>query len=152
VLDPSITPSTLPLADIFTPSAIFLTGASGSLGIFVLEQLIRQTKADIYCLVRASDGNDALARLKRVAEGFDVGWDRDFDARVKPVAGDLGKPLFGLSQSGFDALARTIDAIYHVGALVNFVYPYSVLKGPNVSGTAEILRLACREKVKVVPR
>ena len=36
------------------------------------------------------------------------------------------------------------------GAVVNLVYPYSALKAPNVGGTREVLRLACRHGAKPV--
>jgi thioester reductase-like protein len=41
-----------------------------------------------------------------------------------------------------------LDVIYHNGAVLNFVYPYSALKSTNVLGTQEVLRLACHAKVK----
>ncbi len=62
--------------------------------------------------------------------------------RVIPVCGDLAKPRLGLPPEEFDSLAATIDAVYHNGANVNFVYPYHVLKPANVAGTVEVLRLA----------
>jgi thioester reductase-like protein len=42
------------------------------------------------------------------------------------------------------------EAIYHAGAMVNFVYPYEAHKPANVSGTQEILRLASLDKLKPV--
>jgi thioester reductase-like protein len=47
-------------------------------------------------------------------------------------------------------MANQIDAIYHNGALLNYVYPYSKFKPINVLGTEEVLRLACTTKVKPV--
>jgi thioester reductase-like protein len=38
--------------------------------------------------------------------------------------------------------------VIHAGAAVNLVYPYSALEAPNVGGTREALRLACRHKTK----
>ena len=35
----------------------------------------------------------------------------------------------------FGELARTVDVIHHVGALVNFIYPYEELRAANVTGT-----------------
>jgi thioester reductase-like protein len=43
-----------------------------------------------------------------------------------------------------------VDAIYHNGATVNFVYPYRLLRGANVLGTQEVLRLAGQERIKPV--
>ena len=42
----------------------------------------------------------------------------------------------------FESLANQIDIIFHCGATVNFMLPYSKLYGPNVCGTREIIRLA----------
>ncbi|TMR88872.1 non-ribosomal peptide synthetase [Nonomuraea basaltis] len=149
-LDPDIKPDGLPMADIMNPSGVFLTGATGYLGIFILEQILEQTSADVHCLVRASSPENAIDRLKRTADTFKVNWDDKFRTRVKPVVGDLSEPRFGLSEKAFTDLAGKIDSIYHNAALVNFVWPYSVLKGPNVHGTVEVLRLACTTKVKIV--
>jgi thioester reductase-like protein len=60
----------------------------------------------------------------------------------------LSKPLLGLSDHRFQALADKIDAIYHSGAWVNWIFPYERLKPANVLGTQEVLRLACQVKVK----
>jgi thioester reductase-like protein len=65
-----------------------------------------------------------------------------------PVIGDLGAPRLGLSEPDFDTLAAMIDVVYHNGAFVNYTYPYSVLKGPNVLGTQEVLRLVSRTRIK----
>jgi thioester reductase-like protein len=42
-----------------------------------------------------------------------------------------------------------MDAIYHCGAVVNFLYPYQALKPANVQGTASLLELASRERPKL---
>jgi len=82
-LDPAITPQGLPMADIFNPSGIFLTGATGYLGIFLLEQLIQETKANVYCLVRGANEQESRTRLKQTADIFKVKWTAEFDRRVK---------------------------------------------------------------------
>jgi amino acid adenylation domain-containing protein/thioester reductase-like protein len=149
-LEESITGENLPLAEIFSPKAVLLTGGTGYFGVFLLEQLIAQTTADVYCLVRAKDQAGGLARLKASCEQYEVPWDDRFDRRVKAVNGDLSRPLLGLSPDEFEDLAKLVDVIYHNGALVNFSMPYSALKAPNVDGTVEILRLASRYKAKQV--
>jgi thioester reductase-like protein len=64
--------------------------------------------------------------------------------------GTLSAPLFGWDELKFHELAGQIDAIYHSGAWVNFIYPYQLLKPTNVQGTIEILRFACCAKLKPV--
>ncbi|MEU2613188.1 amino acid adenylation domain-containing protein [Micromonospora sp. NPDC007271] len=149
-LDPIITGLHLPHADFFAPKAVFLTGATGYFGAFLLDQLVEQTTADIYCLVRAKDPAAGKKRLRDACAHYEVPWDDRFERRVHAVCGDLAKPLLGLSPSDFEDMARIIDTIYHNGALVNFSMPYSALKAPNVDGTVEMLRLASRYKVKQV--
>jgi thioester reductase-like protein len=58
--------------------------------------------------------------------------------------------MFGLSDDQFDNLSNLIDTIYHNGAIVNSVLPYSQIRGANVVGTVEIIRLACKNKMKPI--
>ena len=131
------------------PKNILLTGATGFVGAFLLHDLLKQTSANIYCLLRADDIAQGLKRLKRNLNSYQL-WDESFAPRIQPVLGDLGSPQFGLSNKAFNELADQIDSIYHNGAMVNFVYPYAAHKSANVLGTQEILRLASREKLKPV--
>jgi amino acid adenylation domain-containing protein/thioester reductase-like protein len=128
---------------------VLLTGATGFLGAFLLEELLRETKADIYCLVRAEDEIEGKKRIRGNLEYYGL-WDEAYHQRIIPVVGDLSLLLLGLTTEKFDHLAEQIDVIYHNGALVNFAYPYAALKGANVMGTKEVLRLACKSKLKPV--
>ncbi|MFM6899326.1 MAG: thioester reductase domain-containing protein, partial [Microcystis panniformis] len=128
---------------------ILLTGATGFLGAYLLEELLQKTSADIYCLVRCSNIEEGKNRLQKNLEFYSL-WQDDFNSRIVPIVGDLGKPLFGLSQLAFEGLAAIIDIIYHNGAWVNSARPYSTLKPVNVLGTQEVLRLASREQTKPV--
>ncbi|MBI3653760.1 MAG: amino acid adenylation domain-containing protein [Acidobacteria bacterium] len=148
-LDPALTAEGLPHADYCSPNNFFLTGVTGYLGVFLLEQLLLETNADAYCLVRANDVADGHRRIQETMAHYHI-WNEAFRQRIHPVVGDLAKPLFGLSALEFAELAETVDVIYHCGALVNFVYPYSALKPANVQGTQEVIRLACSEKLKAI--
>ncbi|OKP00571.1 thioester reductase domain-containing protein [Xenorhabdus eapokensis] len=64
------------------------------------------------------------------------------------IIGDLGQPRFGLLPESWRQLAEEVDVIYHNGALVNFIYPYSALKSINVDGTRTALELACTVRLK----
>ncbi|HEY9827187.1 MAG TPA: amino acid adenylation domain-containing protein [Stenomitos sp.] len=128
---------------------IFLTGATGFLGAFLLRELLQQTRSDIYCLVRASSMAEGQARIQSSLRRYAL-WDDQFSSRVKLVLGDLGKPYLGIEESRFARLAEKIDVIYHCGAWVNIVYPYSILEATNVLGTQEVIRLAGRTKIKPI--
>ncbi|MFW5665084.1 MAG: thioester reductase domain-containing protein, partial [Coleofasciculus sp.] len=146
VLDESIYPDKAN-AEQTEIAAILMTGASGFLGAFLLSELLEQTEADIYCLVRAADTASGMQKIQKNLNDYNL-WKEQHSPRIIPVAGDLSQPRFGLSTEQFEGLAHQIDVIYHNAAILNFVYPYSALKPTNVLGTQEILRFACRFKVK----
>jgi amino acid adenylation domain-containing protein/thioester reductase-like protein/non-ribosomal peptide synthase protein (TIGR01720 family) len=149
VLDESIYPEVVPVEPVVSPKCIFLTGATGFLGAFLLHELLQQTQAEVFCLVRSRSQEEGKKKLQSALASYEL-WDEARETRIIPVTGDLSRPLFGLSSDEFRLLANKIDAIYHSGAWVNFVYPYSVLKATNVLGTQEVLRLASQSKVKPV--
>ena len=131
------------------PKRILLTGATGFVGAFLLETLLGETSAEVWCLVRAGNEEEATKRLKERLNHYRVSLENSA-FRVHSLAGDLGKPLLGLTQNTWDKLAGQIDAVYHNGAQVNFVLPYAKLRAPNVLGTAEILRFAASTQLKPV--
>lgn len=146
VLDPAIYPETV--NGLATGTAlILLTGATGFLGAFLLHELLTQTEANIYCLVRAATAESGMRKIQNNLKAYSL-WQDKYSSRILPVVGNLSQPRLGLSAERFDQLASHIDVIYHNAAVLNFVYPYSALKPTNVLGTQEILRLACQFKVK----
>ncbi|WP_237386979.1 thioester reductase domain-containing protein [Xenorhabdus sp. Sc-CR9] len=146
-LKEGVRPDGLPHANWYQPDAVLLTGATGYLGLHLLEQLLKQTSAKVICLCRASDEEHALDRIKAGFTNYQINVGDGLD-RVEFVIGDLGQPRFGLLPETWEQLAETIDVIYHNGALVNFIYPYSALKSINVDGTRTALELACTARLK----
>ena len=148
-LDFAVCPETVSAKPLVRPTSIFLTGATGFLGVFLLYELLRQTSADIYCLVRSPNLVEGKRRIQENLEAYSL-WDKNLSARIIGVPGDLSQPLLGMSAQQFQLMANKVDTIYHSGALVDFTFPYSKLKAANVAGTEEVLRLACQVKVKPV--
>ena len=149
-LDESIRPAEgLPAANWHAPEHILLTGATGYLGAFLLLELVERTDATVWCLVRADSAAAGKERIREVMRTYLI-WDDSFDDRIEAIVGDLAEPSLGLGEDGFTRLGRMIDSIYHCGALVNFVFPYSALKAANVDSVAEMLRLAVSERLKAV--
>ncbi|MDZ8034015.1 amino acid adenylation domain-containing protein [Nostoc sp. DedSLP04] len=149
VLDRTIRPEAVPRDYTTEPASILLTGATGFLGAFLLDELLQKTPADIYCLVRSADAESGKNKLRQNLETYLL-WNENFSSRIIPIVGDLSEPLFGLSQEKFLLLANKIDVIYHNGAFVNFIHPYEQMKAINVLGTQEVLRLASLIKIKPV--
>eukprot|EP00026_Physarum_polycephalum_P000581 Phypoly_transcript_00582.p1 GENE.Phypoly_transcript_00582~~Phypoly_transcript_00582.p1 ORF type:complete len:1139 (+),score=118.91 Phypoly_transcript_00582:978-4394(+) len=130
-----------------TTTDIFLTGATGFLGAYLLLELLRQTTANIHCLVRAESEEAGTEKLLKNLEYY-MWVIEPYRTRIFIVNGDLAKPLFGLEQEKFDSLARKIDSIYHCGAMVNGIWPYDAHKSHNVDGTIAIIKLAAKGRPK----
>ena len=147
VLDPSIRFDAPLTQRVAKPAGILLTGATGFLGAFLLDELLKRTGAKIYCLVRCPDLETGRQRIQATLAKYlsRNGWN---NPRIIPVAGDLTQSLFGLSTREFEKLAEAVDCVYHNGALVKLCYNYELLKPTNVLGTQEVIRLASLGRLK----
>ncbi|GAM21371.1 hypothetical protein SAMD00019534_045460 [Acytostelium subglobosum LB1] len=128
-----------------TGNNVFLTGASGYLGSFLLYELLSQQGVDkVHCLVRGTSSmEEAKDRLINLLNKYKLSLTEQQASRIIPVLGCLDQPLFGLSIDAFTQLANQVNLILHNGAVVNMVIPYPNMKATNVLGTQEIIRLAC---------
>lgn len=140
------------------PRTVLLTGANGYLGrLLCLEWLERLAPVGgtLICLVRAGDDTAARRRLERALDSGDTELKRRFaeltegDA-LRVLAGDISAAHLGLSEPDWERLAATVDLIVHPAALVNHVLPYRELFGPNVAGTAEVIRTALTTRLKPI--
>jgi thioester reductase-like protein len=122
------------------PQRVLLTGATGFVGAYLLDELLGSTDAEIECLVRCVDADDGLRRIRQTVETY-LPWRQEAERRVKVLPGDLAAPELGLGAAGFAALADRVDAIHHSGAWVDFVHTFDQLAGANIGGTEQLLRL-----------
>ncbi|KAJ7432893.1 alpha-aminoadipate reductase Lys1p [Mycena galericulata] len=132
---------------------VFLTGATGFLGAFVLRDLLSRDArvSKVICLVRAPDAQKGLERLREGSTDRGV-WDDEWvkSGRLEVVAGDLSVEFFGLGKDGWAQVADHADVVVHNGALVHWVYPYEKLRSPNVLATLTAIDLASTGKQKLV--
>ena len=134
---------------------VLLTGATGFLGRYLaLEWLERMDLVDgkVICLVRAKDDAAARERWTRRSTAAIPELLRHYRElaadHLEVIAGDKGEANLGLDPQTWQRLADTVDLIVDPAALVNHVLPYSQLFGPNVLGTAELIRIALTTKKK----
>lgn len=141
ILNPNISFDNPLSKNIDNPKSIFLTGATGFLGAYLLKEILEKTTADIYCLVRCSGVENGKERLKKHLQFYQI-WQEFFDSRIIIIVGDLSQTHLGLSEEQFYKLADQIDVIYHNASQVESLSSYSQMRGVNVLGTQEILHLA----------
>ncbi|GBG38808.1 carboxylic acid reductase [Mycobacterium montefiorense] len=135
---------------------VLLTGSTGFLGRFLgLEWLQRlaDSGGTLVCLTRGADAAHARGRIEAALDSDPKLLDRFrtlAEDHLEVVAGDIGEPNFGLEDATWQRLTETVDLIVHPAAHVNHVLPYQQLFGPNVVGTAEVIRLAITAKLKPI--
>ena len=120
---------------------LFLTGATGFLGMEVLARLLEAGDRRVVVLVRAADDGAAEDRLYGVLNTL---W-RDptpYQANVRAVAGDVTSPGLGLDQTTRTALAEEVGAVLHCAASISFDLPVEEARTINVEGTREVIGFA----------
>ncbi|NTB04564.1 non-ribosomal peptide synthetase [Agrobacterium tumefaciens] len=142
-LDPTIRPAAA-VVSTHLPRHVFLTGATGFLGAYLLGALLEDPSRRVSCLVRGIAGID---RLRRVLQSYGL-WRDGLEERIDILVGDLSKPKFGLSDAGYDALAENVDCVLHNGAEVHHLHPFERLNAANVGGTVEAIRLAAAGRAR----
>lgn len=126
---------------------ILLTGVTGFVGVFLLEELLRTTEAKIYCLIHKKDQQIPENRLRDALLKYSVAISLPHP-RVMVLSGDISQPNLGLSEFEFEHLAIEIDTIYHAAAEISFVSSYEKIRETNVYGTKELLKLMWLKKNK----
>jgi len=136
---------------------VLVTGSTGFLGRFLcLGWLERMAEAggQVIAIVRGRDDADASRRLFDTYDSGDPELKARFAElaakRLKVLNGDLAEYHMGLSDEDWDRCAAEVDLIVHPAAFVNHILPYNQLFGPNVVGTAELIRLAVSVKRKPI--
>lgn len=128
---------------------ILLTGGTGYTGAFLLREILDRSDARVCVIARADDDAAAAARVLRNLA--DYGLARDGDAaRVEGIAGDMSRPYLGLSRATYLDLAARAEIIFHNAAESSWTVSYARIKPINVLGSTEVLRLACRARIKPV--
>ena len=128
---------------------VFLTGATGFLGVFILARLLEHPFVSrVTALVRADSAREGLSRIVRTAERYQCARS-DFATRVAVACGDLSlSPRFGLAEAEWAVLCGDVDVVVHNGAAVHWLQPYASLRQVNVLSTIDALALASTARVK----
>jgi thioester reductase-like protein len=124
----------------YHPNNILLTGATGFLGIHILEQFIKNENCKIFCIVRDAPGITSRTKLhQKLNYYFGDKYDNLLDKRILAITGDITQPGFGLSQDELLNLSNSIDIVISSAALVLHYGNYENFYNTNVKSTKYII-------------
>lgn len=148
-LSPTIVPITSKNTSEVSPKNILITGANGFLGIHLIHQLLLNSSATLFCLIRGNSDIEIANRLRDSLDYYGLYQD-SLNHRLVPIRGDLSLPKLGISQEIYEKLTSSIDCIFHNGAFVHHIYDYQMLRASNVLSTIELLKFASTRKSKII--
>jgi len=111
--------------------AYFVTGATGFIGRHLVERLLERD-GDIHVLVRP----ESIGRLDALIHRWGGA------GRIRPVLGDLSKPLLGLDPAQVAELRGEIDHFFHLAAIYDMTASEAQDRLANVEGTRHAVALA----------
>lgn len=130
---------------------VLMTGVTGFFGPFLLSSLLSVTPYEYWVLVRANDSEHGRVRLQEALRRAGL-WTRSLasqvESRVRVVCGDLSREWLGLQPQLWTSLTRSVHAVFHNAALVNYVLTYNALRLHNVEGTRALLKFASTARRK----
>jgi fengycin family lipopeptide synthetase D len=120
---------------------VFLTGATGFLGIHVLKELYRTTDKTIYCLIR-----DPKKFESAIVYYTDIPYPNE---RIICFCGDITEASLGLKSNEYELLCNDIGDIIHCAATVSLFGAWETSKRINYSGTCNVIALAEKASAKL---
>lgn len=133
--------------------SVLLTGATGTLGPYLLKELSKLPQiSQVYCLVRPSKSKSAKERMEQILEFRDLIHSVDM-TKIKYVTGNVAKPKLGMNDDVWADLTQNIDAVFHCAVKADHTQYYKKreiedVRNVNVGGTRNVLEFACEGTVK----
>ena len=115
---------------------IFVTGATGFLGVqLVRELLARQPQARLALLIRDRAGQPGQQRADLIVPPAER-------SRVQVYSGDVGQPNCGLDAASYQRLSAETTRVIHSAATVRFDHTLEEARRINVEGTRRMMDFA----------
>jgi hypothetical protein len=120
--------------------AVVLTGSTGSLGSYLLSELLRDfSVTKIYCLNRSADA--ATKQLWSLREKGLTKLGR-FPHRVEFLQAQFGAEKLGLDEAKYDEMLQEVDTIIHNAWKVNFNHRVEAFENPHIDGVRRLVEFS----------
>ncbi|WP_062061823.1 non-ribosomal peptide synthetase [Aquimarina longa] len=128
---------------------ILLTGATGFVGIHLLESLLKNTDKKIYCMIRCESKIDGLERIQKKMKDNEM-WSERYTQQIEVIRGDLAKPNLGITMSEYELLLENIGNVVHNATYMNHLSTYEDAKNVNVRGVENVLHFCTSGSLKPI--
>ena len=132
----------------FSFKNVLLTGATGFLGIHILNYLIEHTNSKIYCIVRRTRNIEPEKKLENMFEFyFSKDYYKNNKKRIVVIEGDLSEEKFGISEKDYTFLQKTIDCIINTASNTRHYGSLSTFKKANIDTVQNLITFAKPAKI-----
>ena len=129
---------------------VLLTGATGFLGIHILEELLNNENGKIYVLVRKEPGMTVKEKMvNKMHYYFGDKYDKYIDDRIIIIHSEIEKDGFGLNQEELFELGNSVNTIINSAAKVSHYGNYIDFYNVNVKTVEKIIDFATTFHLKV---
>lgn len=128
------------------PTTVILTGSTGSLGNYLLCDLLKTSSVSkIYCLNRS----DARNRQKKSfnEKGLHVNAD-EWDKKVEFLQASFGEPRFGLTENKYQELLDSVDTIFHNAWKVDFNHSLESFGETHIKGVRRFVDFSLKSRFR----
>ena len=130
---------------------ILLTGATGYIGSHILDNLLKNTKCNIYCLIRSKNNSDPQTRLLDILRFyFGHKYDKYIFKRIFAIEGDITNSKLGLNDMYYEELGNNVSCVINAAAIVKHYGDSTIFNDTNITGTQNIINFCTKFNCKLI--
>ncbi|CAI7655071.1 unnamed protein product [Penicillium glandicola] len=119
---------------------VILTGSTGSLGAYLLHELLKDLSVTkVYCLNRS---DDAAPRQLQSMREKGLGTFNKLGRRVEFLQAQFGAEKFGIDDAKYDQMLQEVDTIIHNAWKVNFNHRVEAFENPHIAGVRRLVEFS----------
>ena len=118
---------------------VLLTGATGFIGVHILDKLLSKTRANVYCLIRSKDNIPSTTRLLKTLQFyFGNKYDKLIGKRIYILSGDIAEENLGLSALEYEMVGKKVSLAINSAAIVKHYGIADSFDKTNINGAKNI--------------
>lgn len=130
---------------------VILTGATGFLGVHILNYLLTKTDKKVYCLVRKNSKSQVEQKLlSKLQFYFGNSLDEYLNNRFFAIESDITEQDLGLHKKDYNLIAEDAGCIINSAATVKHFGYYSDFEKVNVTGVKNLIQFCLENNKKLI--